>query len=390
MKCLLAFIYFLVFPLLAVQVLAVSVTLFEVPSIVTNQEFEVSVNVTGASTGTNYLKASFYPLNTINYFGYTYNGNEFMNTSSFNKYLPIIIDSTGSWSGQLLMKIDPDSSFYTGPGEYGLKIRRYTESGSSYTWSNELPINISFPKPTLTPSPTPDPTPAPSSANKATAIFSISTQSESISASQSLLINASLWYSDFSSTKFYLKGAFRKAGETNYFGYTKIGENWIKNGASFNDQLEIITNSSGQWSGEILVKPDPADSGYEGAGEYLFKVAKYSETGTNLIWSNEIKINLTIPVAEPTIKPAASPTPVLKTKTSKAKISDLTEEVATIAGVATAAASEVPVYIVTPKPTPTIKPIVVKGYKTNYLPILGCLFILVGFGSIIYIYRSIK
>ena len=93
-------------------------------------------------------------------------------------------------------------------------------------------------------------------------------------------------------TTFYLKGAFKKSESSNYFGHTKVGSSWIKNGSPYQDQYKITTDSSGKWSGIIEVQPDVLDSGYEGSGDYIFKVGRYTSSGSGPTWSNESNIKI--------------------------------------------------------------------------------------------------
>ncbi len=94
---------------------------------------------------------------------------------------------------------------------------------------------------------------------------------------------------------FILKGAFKKSDSSNYFGLTKVNSNWVKNSSAYSDQYAITTDSSGNYSGNLEVEIDPFDSGYEGARDYIFKVGRYSSSGSGPTWSNEspIKINVT-------------------------------------------------------------------------------------------------
>lgn len=104
-----------------------------------------------------------------NYFGQTQN-----NVGSWIDYLsapePDYIQSTfysfqpesGSWSGQLKMHFSAEDTNYIGPGNYELKLRRFSgQSKSAAGESNTivLSLNEALPSPTLTPTPTPTLTP---------------------------------------------------------------------------------------------------------------------------------------------------------------------------------------------------------------------------------------
>jgi hypothetical protein len=51
----------------------------------------------------------------------------------------------------------------------------------------------------------------------------------------------------------YIKGAFYQTGSTNYFGYTKNNDSWIKNSAQNTSQRAITI---GNWDGTLIVKSD--------------------------------------------------------------------------------------------------------------------------------------
>jgi len=142
---------------------AVSITVTNPPSSIGTDPFAISVAVSGASTGTNYLRIDLYKDGTTNYFGETYNGTDWYSGSVGSSYLPITIGSDGTWSGDMQARIgDTISDDYNGSGSYFLRVRRYTASGS---YNNEeskasaIPIVLTFP--TLTPMPTNTPTPIP-------------------------------------------------------------------------------------------------------------------------------------------------------------------------------------------------------------------------------------
>lgn len=153
------------------QVLAVNTAISNTLSSITDEPFTFNVSITGAQTGTNYLRADLYQSGTYNYFGFTFNGTDYYNGSIYNQFLPIIINSEGSASATIQAKIDSSSSSFKGSGPYKLKVRRYT-SQNSYTWSNEASLDISYDLPTSTPIPasTPTPTDTPDPTNTPTPI----------------------------------------------------------------------------------------------------------------------------------------------------------------------------------------------------------------------------
>ncbi len=113
----------------------------------------------------------------------------------------------------------------------------------------------------------------------------------------------------------YIKGAFYQEGFTNYFGFTKYNDNWVKNGESTLNQRQIKIR---EWDGYLTVKNDFTDSGYKGNGEYKFKVGFYYTTsGGNLSsvnWSsNSLSLNIIAPSPTqtpiPTSMPSSTPNP---------------------------------------------------------------------------------
>jgi hypothetical protein len=161
-------------------VFAVTVEVNNAPtSLNDEQEFIVSVSVSGASSNTNnYLRGAFYSdTSPTSYFGYTFNHlNNWYNGSPSpidpHQFLQIQIGSDGSWSGEVKVKPDISSSNFTGSGSYSFKIGRYTANGTSVSkWSqpNSLSINttdstatpVPTSVPTNTPTPTKTPTPTP-------------------------------------------------------------------------------------------------------------------------------------------------------------------------------------------------------------------------------------
>ncbi len=105
----------------------------------------------------------------------------------------------------------------------------------------------------------------------------------------------------------YIKGAFYKDGSTNYFGYTKKDSQWIKNGETTTSQKSIVI---GSWDGKLDVKSDFSDSGYQGEGDYKFKVGfYYTTTGGNLSSVNWSESILSMVINEPDYTPTPTSTP---------------------------------------------------------------------------------
>lgn len=143
------------------QVYAVTTSVSNVPSTIGSDPFTITVSVSGASNGTNYLRIDLYREGTTNnYFGETYNNTDWYSGSDGLQYFPITIAS-GSWSGLVQGRFgSPSATDYDGTGTYKLRVRRYTASGN-YTSSeaNDSAVVIAVSFPTNTPIPTPSPTP---------------------------------------------------------------------------------------------------------------------------------------------------------------------------------------------------------------------------------------
>lgn len=262
-------------------------------------------------------------------------------------------------------------------------------SNWSTVWSFTLTTSTPAPTPTQTVTASPTPS-ASSSTPPSSSSFTISNIPSQINSDQSFSIIVNLSMPDNPLTNFYLKGAFKKPDGSNYFGLTKVSGNWIKNGSSYSNQYQITTDSSGNWSGNLEIEPDNDDSGFTGSDDYIFKVGRYTSSGSGPTWSNEstIKIistesgeggNLTND-SSPTISPSSSPS-FVKTKTtasSQSKSYDgLVYHSASVAGAKASASASA-------SSSPTVE---LKDQKRiNPFLWVGLIFILIGVGSIGYIY----
>lgn len=119
--------------------------------------------------GTCYLQAAFTSPTPIRYFGSTKNNNdqgyEYISSptqsyiqSTFFTFQPV----SGTWSGQLTLKINAESPNYKGPGAYNIKAWRYSGNSNSYAGDPAtLTVNLVGPSPTPIPTPIPTPSPSP-------------------------------------------------------------------------------------------------------------------------------------------------------------------------------------------------------------------------------------
>src|SRR5258708_1073924 len=158
---------------------AVSVTIFNYPSIITDDSFTITASVSGATSGTNYLKIDLFKDGLVSYFGETFNNSDWYGGPTYSQYLPITIQTGTVWGGIIQGRVgSPTSSQYDGTGTYKMRVRRYTSGGGYIFFETKkkaggVLINFSIPttKPTPTPSskpslnplskPPPPPTPPP-------------------------------------------------------------------------------------------------------------------------------------------------------------------------------------------------------------------------------------
>lgn len=153
---------------------AVFLTISDAPQIITDQSFSLNVSISGAGAGTNYLRVDLYKEGTSNYFGETYNGNDWYGGSDGKQYYPITIVSGQTWNDSVQGRIGtPTTGKYPGPGNYKLRIRRYTSSGGTGTTDQtpqDIQITFALPSPSPTPTEFPSPTPTPSPSPNPTSI----------------------------------------------------------------------------------------------------------------------------------------------------------------------------------------------------------------------------
>jgi hypothetical protein len=161
----------------------VNVSIQKYPSEIGKSDFEVMVLVEGASKGSNFLRVDLFQEGTTKYFGETYNGSEWYGGSSGVNYFPIEISKDTSASAVLKARVGEASySKYPAPGDYLMRVRRYTSSGNAASDTQSpvklkinIPVNTPIPEvksestqnersdpTTPTPTPTPKPTKTPS------------------------------------------------------------------------------------------------------------------------------------------------------------------------------------------------------------------------------------
>lgn len=275
------------------------------------------------------------------------------------------------------------------PGLYYWKVGAKDSNGTwfwSNTWSFILTNSTPIPSPSSTPTPSPTLSPTPSPSLTSSSSFTISNTPSQINSNQLFNVSVNLSLPNNPNEKFYLKGAFKKSDSSNYFGLTKVSGSWIKNGSTYSNQFPITTDSSGNWSGNLEVKPDDEDSGFIGSGGYIFKVGRYKESNNpSVIWSNESNVEITqVSVSidtdnsESTPQPSINPTNNLlpQTKSVLSKTTSAPKFNYQIASVAAATSSA----------TPSAKAEVKNQKQTSPMFWIGLVFIFAGISSLGYIY----
>lgn len=116
------------------------------------------------------------------------------------------------------------------------------------------------------------------------------------------------------STDSYLRGVFYPSGSS-YFGYTQSNDGTWTNapGGSCTQYYKVLQtdlSKEGTWSGALKIKPDAMNPYYNGPGEYLFKVGRYTPSCSSAsVWSGEATVAITGPTHTPTPIPSATTTP---------------------------------------------------------------------------------
>ncbi len=80
------------------------------PTSINTEPFNINVLVTGASTGTNYLRIDLYKEGSENYFEETYNGSSWYGGSDGTQYCPVTISSEKIGQATIQARIGNPSS----------------------------------------------------------------------------------------------------------------------------------------------------------------------------------------------------------------------------------------------------------------------------------------
>lgn len=163
MKKILICLFFFLSYIFPQKTLAVTLTINSYPTQIWADPFTINVSISKeAKTGTNYLRVDLFKEGTANYFGETYNGNIWYSGSEGKQYFPVSVTLNATTSATFQAKVgNPKTSEFPGSGQYKLRIRRYTDSGSLASGDIQTPVDVNINL--LTPTPTPTPPPSSSS-----------------------------------------------------------------------------------------------------------------------------------------------------------------------------------------------------------------------------------
>ena len=122
------------------------------------EEFTLTASMSGLTkNGAYHLRIAFSKPETHVYFG------SIEDQGTFSKYKNITMDDKGSWSGEVKGKVENSDPSYKDKElkTFELKLGRYTENGTSATWSESKLINLeNLNPPANSPNPTQKPQPA--------------------------------------------------------------------------------------------------------------------------------------------------------------------------------------------------------------------------------------
>lgn len=318
-------------------------------------------------------------------------------------YYMVQVDDQQTFADPEKNNIYLTNNYYTpqlNPGIWYWRVKAKDLSGTWSDWANAWSFTLvtTTSTPTLSPTPTQTPThtqattpistsaptPTTSSSSSQSSQFTVSNVPTQINSDQSFTASVNLNSPNSPNTTYYLAGAFKIVEGTRYFGLTKTDSGWVQYSSSnFSNQYKITTDLSGTWAGNLEVKPDKDDSDFKGSGDYIFKVAKYTQAGSQT-WSNETTIKIidtsnsqSLNTSTPT--PTTTPsTTTIKTIPSKSIISP-SVKIASVAGISKSATS-----------SPTPQALVKSERKMNLLTIVGSIFVITGLGVSGFLYFKHK
>lgn len=269
----------------------------------------ISASASGLQSGvTQYLQVAMTKDGeTTNYLGLTQNlnGEWFQYKSSpsasdLSTYFYNFVPISGSWSGQLVAKVDTTDDGYKGPGNYLVKLIKYISSSGSYS-NNSIPITINIPL-----------------------VATDSGQTQVSEASPALEISApdKCFLGDYfkvtsnfknfaKETEYYLK--LRGGPDDDHLTklQTKNGDSYLSDNESWESFPNIKTDSNGNWSGEIIGLLDEDKT----EGVYKIKIRARKKEADTFSESNIKEITFTKPVV--VAVPVATKSSVVATEAAK-------------------------------------------------------------------------
>lgn len=143
--------------------------------------YEVDVTLSGISSDTAYVQGMFTSTSTPSYFGYTWGQkDDWVKYQSTNKeFITSLLPKVNKEvTRKIWIRPDYESKSYKGPGEYFLKLKRYTGGSDGPTGEEAVKtIILDYPLVTDTPTETPTPTPTITTTSTPTITSTPTTQS---------------------------------------------------------------------------------------------------------------------------------------------------------------------------------------------------------------------
>lgn len=139
--------------------------------------------------------------------------------------------------------------------------------------------------------------------------FSFTSPTTNITPSEEIDTTVNLTLQGQGNKTYYLEGAFKKEGTTNYFGLTWNDTSWASyTSSNFTSLKSITTDQDGVWNGAVKVKLDESSSLYADSGTYILRLKRFTTGGSSSWADNDITLVVNAP-ATPTPTPTPSPTP---------------------------------------------------------------------------------
>jgi len=103
------------------------------------------------------------------------------------------------------------------------------------------------------------------------AVFTFTADPATVTPDQEIQVTVNLTLQNQNNTIYYLEGALKPEGGSNYFSQTWNDSAWTAYTASSNytSLKQITTDDSGNWTGTLRVKVDTESSYFTGNGNYI-------------------------------------------------------------------------------------------------------------------------